>query len=163
MLLTTYLNLRTVPNGFVCNMICLLLHFLYYQKMTPREKLNLTKNLNLMNPSLNLYQRVKILEVSNNIEDNDNMNIVDNIFHLVNSKSEDLYAINQLKPDKSSIRINHTNLASLYEYHEDLEIVLSVLKFDFNIIGTSAHKIRDIAPVANIDILGNHNVYKGLS
>ena len=52
--------------------------------------------------------------------------------------------------------IIHTNLASLYKYHEDLEIVLSTLKFDFHITRITEHKIRDTVPVVNIDIPDCH-------
>ena len=42
--------------------------------------------------------------------------------------------------NESSLGILHTNLASLYKYHDDLEQILSLMKIDFQIIGITEHK-----------------------
>ena len=52
----------------------------------------------------------------NNNEDDENE---DNIFTCINSKYYDLPDINNLS-NESSLGILHTNLASLYKYHDDL-------------------------------------------
>ena len=74
----------------------------------------------------------------------------------VNSKYHDIKSLNALKPDKkSSLGIIHVNIASLNAHIDDLRTVLSRLKFDFDVIGISEHKIReDCPPSNNIDIPG---------
>ena len=38
----------------------------------------------------------------------------------------------------------HTDIASLNAHHDELEIILSLIKFDFQIIGITEHKISDL-------------------
>ena len=52
--------------------------------------------------------------------------------------------------------ILHTNLASLYKYHDDLEQILSFMKIDFQIIGITEHKIKDLTPISNVKLAGYH-------
>ena len=78
----------------------------------------------------------------NIIYNNDDDENEDNIFTHVNSKYYDLPDINNLSIE-SSLGIIHTNLASLYKYHDDLEQILSLMKNEFQIIGITEHKIKD--------------------
>ena len=55
------------------------------------------------------------------------MKMRDNIFTRINSKYYDLPDINNLS-NESSLGILHTNLASLYKYHDDLEQILPLMK-----------------------------------
>ena len=52
--------------------------------------------------------------------------------------------------------ILHTNLASLYKYHDDLEQILPLMKIDFQIIGITEHKIKDLTPISNVKLAGYH-------
>ena len=55
----------------------------------------------------------------NLIYNNDDDENEDNIFTRINSKYYDIPDINNLS-NESSLGILHTNLASLYKYHDDL-------------------------------------------
>ena len=50
------------------------------------------------------------------------------------------------------------NLASFGKHFDDLNLILSLLKFDFHIIGISEHKIHknDCNSMTNIDLDGYH-------
>ena len=85
----------------------------------------------------------------NLIYNNDDDENEDNIFIHINSKYYDLPDINNLS-NESSLGILHTNLASLYKYHNDLEQILSLMKIDFQIIGITEHKIKDLTPISNV-------------
>ena len=51
----------------------------------------------------------------------------------------------------------HTNLASINKHIGDLNVTLSLLNYNFDIIGITEHKIQtDTGPIANIDIPGYH-------
>ena len=62
----------------------------------------------------------------------------------------------KIKPHPSSIGILHTNLASIYKYHDNLVDTLSLFKFKFHIIGITEHKIKGDIPINNIEIPGSH-------
>ena len=48
-----------------------------------------------------------------------------------------------------------TNLTSLYKYHNDLEQILSQMKIDFQIIGITEHKIKDLTTIIfNVKLAG---------
>ena len=73
----------------------------------------------------------------------------------VNSKYYDLKNFNSLKQDKSSsFGLLHVNIASLNAHIDDLRTVLSRLKYNFDIIGISEHKIGKNLPSNNIEITG---------
>ena len=74
----------------------------------------------------------------------------------VNSKYHNFKTFNSLKPDKSSsFGLFHVNIASLSAHVDDLRAVLGRLKFSFDIIGISEHKIsKDSPPSNNIEIAG---------
>ena len=77
----------------------------------------------------------------------------------INSRYLDIPLFNQIKPDPaSSLGILHTNIASISKHFDDLTSVLSLLKFNFHIIGKSEHKIqkRDENSITNIDLNGFH-------
>ena len=96
--------------------------------------------------------------VSNNlieIIDND----LDDFPNPVNSKYHDIHQFNQIKPDPiSSLSLMHTNLTSIDKHFDVLNLILSLLKFDFHIIGISEHKIHknDCNSITNIDSDGYH-------
>ena len=75
---------------------------------------------------------------------------------MVNSKYYNIKDFNKLKPDKSSsLGLLHVNIASLNAHIDELRTVLGRLKFSFDIIGISEHKIeKDTQPSNNIDISG---------
>ena len=75
---------------------------------------------------------------------------------MVNSKYYNINNFNKLKPDKTSnFGLLHVNIASLDAHIDDLRSVLGRLKFSFDVIGISEHKIqKGSAPSNNIDITG---------
>ena len=75
---------------------------------------------------------------------------------VVNSKYYDIKKFNSLRPDRSSsFGLLHLNIASLNAHADDLRVVLGRLKFSFDVIGISEHKIGgDSAPSNNIDLMG---------
>ena len=78
------------------------------------------------------------------------------IFSLINSMYYGLHDISNLNNDSSSLGILHTNLASLNKYHDDMEQILSLMKVDFQIIGITEHKIKEVTPISNIKLAGYH-------
>ena len=72
----------------------------------------------------------------------------------------DYYSINKfnkLKPDKTSFGVAHVNIASLDAHIDDLRTVLSRLKFSFDVIGISEHKIcKGSDSSNNIDLTSQH-------
>ena len=75
---------------------------------------------------------------------------------MVNSKYYNINNFNKLKPDKTSnFGLLHVNIASLDAHIDDLRSVLGRLKFSFDVIGISEHKIqKGSAPSNNIHITG---------
>ena len=74
----------------------------------------------------------------------------------VNSKYYNIKNFNSVKFDKSSsFGLLHVNIASLNKHFDDLHESLSRLKFNFDIIGISEHKInKDNPPSNNISLPG---------
>ena len=75
----------------------------------------------------------------------------------INSKYYDINKLNSLKLDKlSSFGLFHVNIASLNLHIDDLKLILSLLNFNFDIIGISEHKINNDygESTVNIDIPG---------
>ena len=74
----------------------------------------------------------------------------------VNSKYYNIKNFNAAKFDKtSSLGLLHVNIASLNKHFDDLHELLCKLKFEFDVIGISEHKIRkDTVPSNNIDLPG---------
>merc|ERR1712131_558354 len=74
----------------------------------------------------------------------------------VNSKYYDIRQLNSLKVDvPSSFGLLHVNIASLNAHIDDLKTVLARMKFEFDVIGISEHKIlKGMPPSNNIDIAG---------
>ena len=74
-------------------------------------------------------------------------NVTDDILfnNVINSNYYDLQEFKKLKIDSSTLGIMHTNVASLNDHHDELELILSKIKFDyFQIIGITEHKISDL-------------------
>ena len=80
----------------------------------------------------------------------------DNVLSTVNSKYYDLKQLNSLEIDlPSSFGALHVNIASLDHHIDDLRLILSLLNYNFDVIGISGHKImKDTFPANNIDIPG---------
>ena len=77
----------------------------------------------------------------------------------MNSKYHGIHQFNQIKSDTiSSLGLMYTNLASISKHFDELNLILSLLKFDFHIIGISEHKIHknDCNSIRNIDLDGYH-------
>ena len=74
----------------------------------------------------------------------------------VNSKYYSIKNFNSTKFDKSSaFGLFHVNIASLSKHFDDLHKLLSRLKFEFDVIGISEHKIgKDDIPSNNISLPG---------
>ena len=75
----------------------------------------------------------------------------------INSRYYDIDEFNtKTKHDlNSSLRIGHTNIASISKHIDDLHIPLSMLKVNFHIIGITDHKIQNkIDPIVNLDLEG---------
>ena len=74
----------------------------------------------------------------------------------VNSKYYDTKQLISLRYDvPSSLGLLHVNIASLINHIDDLKTVLARMKFNFDVIGISEHKIREgMTPSTNIDIAG---------
>ena len=64
--------------------------------------------------------------------------------------------MNSLKIDlPSSFGLFHVNIASLDKHIGDLNLILSQLKYNFDVIGISEHKLfKDTSPYNNINIPG---------
>ena len=77
----------------------------------------------------------------------------------INSKYRDIPLFNQFEPDPvSSIGILHTNIASISKQFDDLATFLSLVEFNFQIIGVIEHKIQKRVEnsTSNIDLQGYH-------
>ena len=76
----------------------------------------------------------------------------------INSNYHNYSDFNNIKNDASStFGIMHTNLASINKHFGDLNISLSLLNYEFEIIGITEHKILvESGPVTNIDFIDYH-------
>ena len=76
--------------------------------------------------------------INSNIDDD-----IDELFSTqVNSKYYDIKQLNSLKIDvPSSFGLLHVNIASLNAHIDDLKNVLARMKFNFDVIGISEHKM----------------------
>ena len=83
-----------------------------------------------------------------------------NFFANVGCKYVDLNSFDIFKDDNKTFSIIHLNIASLEKHKDELEKVLSMLNFKFDLIGISETKIKKgIDPNFNVEIKG----YKHLS
>ena len=106
-----------------------------------------TSELNkLVNQCKNIENRIKSVSDDENEEDFFNS--------MVDSKYYKITDFNKMKPDKSSsLGLMHVNIASLDAHIDDLRMALGRLKFSFDVIGISEHKIRENSqPSNNIDL-----------
>jgi len=120
------------------------------------ELINISENVNI---ECDKKLKQFISSCQNFILHNDEEAVDDSdiIFNNIKSKYYNLQEINKLGNDSSSLGMLHTNLASLYKYHDDLELVLSLLKPKFQIIGITEHKITGDIPLSNIKLTGYHD------
>ena len=74
----------------------------------------------------------------------------------MNYEYYDIRQLNSLKVDvPSSFGLLHVNIASLNAHIDDLKTVLARMKYNFDVIGISEHKIREgMTPPNNINIAG---------
>ena len=101
-----------------------------------------------------LSKFVRQCESIQNVINSDTDDNSDELFSTqVNSKYYDIKQLNSLKVDvPSSFGLLHVNIASLNAHIDDLKTVLARMKFNFDVIGVSEHKIRNgISPSNNID------------
>ena len=93
--------------------------------------------------------------IENHISTNENEND-ELLTPTVNSKYYNFKKINSLKIDKtSSFGFLHVNIASLNKHFDELHEVLSRIKYNFDVIGISEHKIqKDSLPSNNITLPG---------
>ena len=86
--------------------------------------------------------------------DNDDDNAL--LTSTVNSRYYNVNNFNKIKIDKSSsLGLLHVNIASLNKHFDDLHELLSRLKFDFDVIGITEHKIGvNSKPSNNISLPG---------
>ena len=108
-----------------------------FGKPEPKRKPDITS----MSPD-QLKTFVKQCQIINNQLNTDDDERDEFFSSMVNSNYYDIKKFNSLKPDiKSCFGLMHVNIASLDAHIDDLKTVLSRLKFDFDIIGISEHKI----------------------
>ena len=95
-------------------------------------------------------------QISINQNEINEKNDTQEIGNLINSNYHSINSINQIKPDPfTSFGIIHTNLASINLHFNDLQLIMSLLKFEFHVIGITEHKIqKDILPTTNIKLEG---------
>ena len=83
--------------------------------------------------------------------DDDNLDISP----LINCQYVDIKTLNQQKVNNKTFSILHLNIASLEKNKEELEASLSLLKFQFDVIGISETKIKtQFPPKFDVDISG---------
>ena len=74
-----------------------------------------------------------------NKKQNDNSDAFPN---WINSMYYDVSQFNQIKHTNDTFfSLLHTDLASLLKYHDDLDLTLSILKMNFDIISITEHKL----------------------
>ena len=92
------------------------------------------------------------LDLKSDLNDDD-----DDIFNQMTSKYYSIHEFNKIKHDfQSSLGLLHTNLASIYNHYDDLSTSLSKLKFNFDMIAITEHKIKNDSPYQNIELPGYH-------
>ena len=106
-----------------------------------------------------LISLLKRENIKFSINPEEDKNVTDDILfnNVINSNYYDLQELSKLKNDPSNLGIMHTNIASLNTHHDELKRILSLIKFDFQIIGITEHKISDLTSVSNISISDYHN------
>ena len=97
-----------------------------------------------------------LINLENDDDDDDDDDF--NLPTAVNSKYYDIKQLNSLKIDlPSSFGLFHVNIASLDKHIGDLNLILSQLKYNFDVIWISEHKLfKDTSPSNNINIPGYH-------
>ena len=106
---------------------------------------------------IQLRKFVKECEViEKELSSNNDDNCEEELSSTVNSKYYNVKNFNSVKIDiSSSFGLFHVNIASLNKHFDDLHELLSRLKYDFDIIGISEHKIgKDSLPSNNISLPG---------
>ena len=121
--------------------------------MIPTDKIKIYGDLRFKN-FIKTCENIKF-----SIDSNEDEIVTDDILfnNVINSNYYDLQELNKLKIDPSTFGIMHTNIASLNAHHDELELILSIIKFDFQIIGITEHNVSDLKALSNITISGYHN------
>ena len=85
----------------------------------------------------------------------------ENLPTFTNSEYVDVDQYNNLKLNENcSFSVAHLNIASLSKHIDDLQCLLSLLTYPFDVIGLSEHKIRgESVPINNINIPGYNFCY----
>ena len=117
---------------------------------------NISEDVNIFN-SVNIKEFISQCDSIKNVISLDNNDDEDDL--LSTSVNYKYYDIDEMKSSKfdlpSSFGLFHVNIASLNKHIGDLRFILSRLKFKFDIIGISEHKIlKDTHPSNNIKIPG---------
>ena len=117
-------------------------------------------------PSSTLTENLTIIpdeDFASFIEDCNSLSICDSeenseldIYNNINSKYYHYHHFNKINTNENtSLGICHTNIASINNHIDDLRLTLSLLRYKFDIIAISEHKIHgDSMPTRNINIDG---------
>ena len=121
--------------------------------MIPTDKIKIYGDLRFKN-FIKTCENIKF-----SVDSNEDEIVTDDILfnNVINSNYYDLQELNKIKIDPSTLGIMHTNIASLNAHRDELELILSIIKFDFQIIGITEHKISDLKALSNITISGYQN------
>ena len=77
----------------------------------------------------------------------------------INCKYEDVISFNNYTKNKKNFSLFHSNIASLSKHKEELEILLNIINFKFDIIGITESKIKKgFTPAFDIKLKG-YNEY----
>ena len=109
---------------------------------------------NVSNPDIFALPSFKIKSLLEKIPGNISIQTQEFLTNTITSK---YYSPNDFitsKIPKNCFSIFHLNIASLEGHHDDLVSLLSVLDFNFDVIGITESKIRNGKPIKNINIDG---------
>ena len=85
----------------------------------------------------------------------DDFDMDENLIHAVDSRYVQIPELNELRPTKQSFSLFHMNVRSLSAHHDELLVLLSGLKFTFDIIGLSETKEQcEKGFLSNVNLAG---------
>ena len=89
----------------------------------------------------------------------DDFDMDENLIHAVDSRYVQIPELNELRPTKQSFLLFHMNIRSLSAHHDELLVLLSGLKFTFDIIDLSETKEqREKGFLSNVNLAG-YNIH----